>query len=120
MLTVDTTGTTVTGARYDIVLTASLAGVGETVTGGGSAADVKYALYNADNTEELATGNFNDNTLAAGKVIETVEIKTAGSTSYNLYIYVEDNGEQNALQNVTATAKVTVNATTEVAAQSGE
>ena len=117
VLTVDTTGTTVTGARYDIVLNASLAGVGETVTGGGSAADVKYALYDANNTQALATGDFSEAALATGKVIKTVDIATAGSTTYNLYIYVADNGEQNSLQNVTATAQVTVNATTEVAAQ---
>lgn len=114
-LEVDVTGTTVRGASYDIVLTASLSALG---TGDGTAADVKWALYpaNAASGDAIAKGDFSDATLADGKVIHNVDITPVdgdNKQNYDLYIYVADSGApQNALQNVTATAKVTVNAQT--------
>ena len=108
-VTVDTAGTTVTGAYYDIVLDGTLTALDESKNGG-FASDVKWAVYDGEN--KIGEGTFAD---ATNKTVGTVNIETAGSKTYDLYIYVLESGEeQNQLQGVTASATITAKASTQI------
>jgi len=118
---VNTEGTTVTGGYYDIYLTAALSGytapnteAGETASG--ERADVEYALYNGDTlvaTGNLATDLTNEKITATSV---TIDPENTGEVEYDLYIYVkETNQEQNDLQKVTASAQLSIQASTKAA-----
>lgn len=115
-ITVNTDGTTVTGGYYDIYLTAALTGYTEGTSGARS--DVKYALYNGDAV--VASGDLGSD-LTNSKITTTsvaIDPENTGEVTYDLYIYVnETNQEQNDLQNVTASAQLSVQASTKAVTQ---
>lgn len=118
MLSVNTYGTTVDNAKYDIYLTTT--GIELNTTEGlegGSLADIKWKLINA-NSDIIGSGDFKDgNYSAATKINNTpITIETTAETeeqatkTYILFIYIEDNGKQDQLQNMNITATMSAKA----------
>ncbi len=113
-LTVVTDGTTITTGKYDIKLTTTglTADDLDTTKEGGSLADVKWALYDAEgevNTGDFTSGNLTNEVINVDKISIPVGTNT---DTYTLYIWIEDttSAKQDQLQGLNITAKLTVDA----------
>lgn len=113
-LTVVTDGTTITTGKYDIKLTTTglTADDLDTTKEGGSLADVKWALYDAEG--EVNSGNFTAGNLINEVInVNKISIPAGNNTdTYTLYIWIEDTttAKQDQLQGLDITAKLTVDA----------
>lgn len=118
MLSVNTYGTTVENAKYDIYLSTS--GINLNTTDGlqgGSLADIKWKLVDASNTiigsGDFSNGNYSDPTKITDNpiVIDNINSTEEESTkTYILFIYIEDNGQQDQLQGLNITATMSAKA----------
>lgn len=107
-LSVNTYGTTVKGAKYDIYFATS--GVklnNESGLEGGSLSDIKWKLV--DSTSDIigegdfTDGDFTTPVKANNKSIiidSSAANEEEATKTYILFIYIQDNGQQNQLQNL--------------------
>ena len=113
-LTVDTTGTTVTGGYYDVYLTANITDFEASSPASGARSDVMYALY--DGTTVVASGDLGTDLTSTKINTSSITIDPNAQTKtkeYDLFIYInETNQEQNDLQGITVSAQLSVQAST--------
>lgn len=112
MLSVNTYGTTVDRAKYDIYLTTSgiSLNTSEELTGG-SLSDIKWKLVDASNSI-IGFGDFTDGNYTTATKITNNPITIQGNIdnkedaiqTYILFIYIEDNGQQDQLQDLNISA----------------
>ncbi len=86
-----------------------------TITDNFKSADVKWALYNADATSQIASGNFLNATTGTNfPLVDNITITNGETTAYRLYIWLSNDPIENQtdLLNGSLSAKVGFTATT--------
>jgi len=119
MLSVNTFGTTVDNATYDIYLTTSEISLNsDNGLEGGSLSDIKWKLVNSNNeiinSGDFSNGGYTKETKITSNPITVegnVESGEASTQTYILFIYIEDSGEeQDQLQDLTISATMSAKA----------
>ncbi len=118
MLSINTYGTTIEDAKYDIYLTTS--GITLNTNNGlegGLLSDIKWKLVNSNNevinSGDFSNGDYTEPTKITSTPI-TIENNIAteeeATQTYLLFIYIENNGQQNQLQDLIINATLSAKA----------